>query len=432
MTLWRGSHCATVEQVRIRRGLLAVVAVTSLVPTRVSAAAPTEFPERETQPTMVVSKTKVLTAVEARRIVAAVESAGANGYLVNFPFVPLTAHSRGTEDLLRLRDGWRIAMATMVVSAEYIRAVGGDAMADAMAPGSVLMGESSADVRNAQVGDVLMLRNQKFAPRYFTVGAIVPDAFVDWGDITMSPESASVLGPLRIANVTVTNISSASDIVAALNRRGVPIGDQFRIRRSWDNPNPDKQLGTGVTKKVMGEFAFRPTTGGSIVVSADYLAKNIVWRHRYDDIPLVNNCHRKVIPAIQGALSDIKKAGLAHLIDVQNSKSAGGCFVGRYNRLAKMYGSPSRHAWGMALDINTNTNQQGTTPQLNCRIVSIFRKWGFAWGGGFYPADGMHFEYVAEARHDLGFRSRYCSNKAPIPSTTLPQFPTTTQVTSTS
>jgi hypothetical protein len=417
---------------RCRWGILAVVAVTSLLPTRALAANPREFPTKEIQPTMVISKTKVLTAVEARRILAAVTSAGASGYTVNFPFIPLTAHTRGTEDLLRLRDGWRIAMATMVVSPDYIRAVGGDDMANAMAPGSVLMGESSAKVRKAQVGDVLMLRNQEFAPRYFTVGAIVPDAFVDWGDITMSPESASVLGGLRIANVTVTNISSPSAIVAALTKRGIPIGKDFRIRRSWDNPNPDKQLGTGVTKAMMGEFSFRPTTGGSIVVSPDFLAKNIVWRHRYDDIPLVNNCHRKVIPAIQGALTEIKKAGLEDLIDVQNSNSAGGCFVGRYNRLAKMYGSPSRHAWGMALDINTNTNQQGTTPQLNCRIVSIFRKWGFAWGGGFYPADGMHFEYVGDQRHDLGFRSRYCSNKVPIPSTTLPQFPTTTQVTSNS
>lgn len=417
---------------RCRWGILAVVAVTSLLPTRALAANPREFPTKEIQPTMVISKTKVLTAVEARRILAAVTSAGASGYTVNFPFIPLTAHTRGTEDLLRLRDGWRIAMATMVVSPDYIRAVGGDEMANAMAPGSVLMGESSAKVRKAQVGDVLMLRNQEFAPRYFTVGAIVPDAFVDWGDITMSPESASVLGGLRIANVTVTDISSPSAIVAALTKRGIPIGKDFRIRRSWDNPNPDKQLGTGVTKAMMGEFSFRPTTGGSIVVSPDFLAKNIVWRHRYDDIPLVNNCHRKVIPAIQGALTEIKKAGLEDLIDVQNSNSAGGCFVGRYNRLAKMYGSPSRHAWGMALDINTNTNQQGTTPQLNCRIVSIFRKWGFAWGGGFYPADGMHFEYVGDQRHDLGFRSRYCSNKVPIPSTTLPQFPTTTQVTSNS
>ena len=96
--------------------------------------------------------------------------------------------------------------------------------------------------------------------------------------------------------------------------------------------------------------------------------------------------------------------------------------MGRYNRLAKMFGSPSRHAWGMALDINTNTNQQGTTPRLNCDIVRIFRKWGFAWGGGFYPADGMHFEYVGEARDELGYKSRYCSNDAPIPTTTLPSF----------
>ena len=371
---------------------------------------------------MVVSKTKVMTSVEASRIVAGATDSGARGYRVKFPFVPLTAHTRDGIDLIRLKQGWRIAMATMVVDSQYIADVGGQDMANAMPTGSVLMGKSSARVRKAQVGDVLMLRDDKFGPHLFTIGAIVADSFVDWGDILMSPESASVLGEMKIANVTITNISSPSEVVKSLKARGVLLGKEFRIRRSWDNPNPDKQLGTGVTKALLGEFSFRPTTGGSIMVSPDFLAKNIVWGHRYKDIPLVNNCHREVIPAIQGALTEIKKAGLAQFIDVQNSNSAGGCFVGRYNRLAKMFGSPSRHAWGMAFDINTNTNQQGTTPRLNCRIVHIFRKWGFAWGGGFYPADGMHFEYVGEERHTLGYVSRYCSNKAEIPSTTLPQF----------
>jgi hypothetical protein len=30
---------------------------------------------------------------------------------------------------------------------------------------------------------------------------------------------------------------------------------------------------------------------------------------------------------------------------------------------------------------------------MDPRIVRIFQKWGFLWGGRFLTPDGMHFEY---------------------------------------
>ena len=86
----------------------------------------------------------------------------------------------------------------------------------------------------------------------------------------------------------------------------------------------------------------------------------------------------------------------------------------------------------MAFDINTVTNAQGSVPQMNCSVVRIVRKWGFAWGGNFPWADGMHFEYVGEQRDLLGYPSRYCPNKAPLLAMTLPQFGTTTTTSPTS
>ncbi|MEY3506538.1 MAG: hypothetical protein RI898_1291 [Actinomycetota bacterium] len=129
----------------------------------------------------------------------------------------------------------------------------------------------------------------------------------------------------------------------------------------------------------------------------------------YQGINLANNCHKTVATAIQNALSEIKAAGLSNAIDVRNSNRYGGCFVGRYNRFGGVFGSPSRHAWGMAFDINTATNPQGGVPQMNCSVVRIFRKWGFAWGGNFWP----------------------CPNKVPVPTTTLPVFGESTTTSST-
>jgi hypothetical protein len=47
---------------------------------------------------------------------------------------------------------------------------------------------------------------------------------------------------------------------------------------------------------------------------------------------------------------------------------------------------------------------------MNCDVVRIFRKHGFAWGGNWRTPDGMHFEWVGEARDQIGYASRYCPN----------------------
>jgi hypothetical protein len=398
---------------------------------RATAVRSSEFPVERLQPTMSVSNASNLTPQEVKRISAGVVAGGATPHVVKFPTISLTAQTRAGKDMFRLGEGWRIPMATMVATSAYVRAIGGDAMADIVARGQVLMGETSAKVRGAQVGDVLLLRDRKFWMRPFTIGAIVADEFVNSGDLFMSSSAAALLGGMPVSQIAITDIVSPASVLSGLKKKGITIGTEFRLRTSWDRKNPDGTLGTATTKKLLGEFSYRPTVGSSILVAGSWTSSNIAWKMRYTDIKLGNNCHRIVVDAIQGALTEIKRAGLSRFVNTQNSNRYGGCFVGRYNRLAGNFGAPSRHAWGMAIDINTDTNPQGGVPQMNCAVVRIFRKWGFAWGGNFWPADGMHFEYVGERRDQLGYPSRYCPNKAPLLAITLPQFGTTTTTTST-
>lgn len=416
---------------RWKVGVVAIVLVTTFVSGQVRAGDDSTFPSTLLTPTMSISWSSSLTPSMARSMVAAATSVGAVGHVVSFPMVSLTGQRRNDEDVLRLTNGWRIPMATMVAPVAYIAAVGGQEMANAAADGYVLMGETSAEVRGAKVGDVMTLRDSRFRPKLFTVGAIVPDRFVDWGDFYMTDTTARVLGTLPISRVTVTGMTSSKSVVAAWRAKRFPIGSQFRLRTSWDRVNPDGTLGTATTKKLLGELIYKPTTGSSMLVDASWATKNIVWKKVYQGINLANNCHKTVATAIQNALSEIKTAGLSNAIDVRNSNRYGGCFVGRYNRLGGVFGSPSRHAWGMAFDINTATNPQGGVPQMNCSVVRIFRKWGFAWGGNFWPADGMHFEYVGERRDQYGYPSTYCPNKVPVPTTTLPVFGESTTTSST-
>ena len=405
--------------------------VLSVVSSRAVAVESNEFPTEGLQPTMSVSTASNLTPLEVKKISAGVIAGGATPHLVKFPTISLTAQTRAGKDVFRLGEGWRIPMATMVASSMYVRATGGDAMEEVVASGQVLMGETAAKVRGAQVGDVLILRDRKFWMHPFTVGAIVADEFVNSGDLFMSISAAASLGEIPVSRVAVTDIVSPASVLSGLRKKGITIGTKYRLRTSWDRNNPDGTLGTATVKKLLGEFSYRPTVGSSILVAGSWTSRNIAWKMRYADIKLGNNCHRVVVDAIQGALTEIKKSGLSRFVNTQNSNRYGGCFVGRYNRLAGNFGAPSRHAWGMAIDINTDTNPQGGVPQMNCAVVRIFRKWGFAWGGNFWPADGMHFEYVGERRDQMGYPSRYCPNRAPLLAMKLPQFGTTTTSTTT-
>jgi hypothetical protein len=321
---------------------------------------------------------------------------------------------------MRLSKKWRIPMATMVAPVEYISIVGGQQMADVIASGQVAISEKAAELRSAQVGDVLVLRDARFRKRVFVIGAIVAEPFVNWGDLLMSSDVALTLGSMPVARVSIVNFENPKSVVNALGRKKIPIGNIFRLRTTWDNENPDGTLGLAAVKTLMGEFAYRPSSGSNIEIAPSWKDANIAWKTVFKSVPLFMNCHKKVVTAIQSALTEITKAGLAQHIDVKNSNRYGGCFVSRYNRLAGNFGSPSRHAFGMAFDINITRNQQGAIPQMNCDVVRIMRKWGFAWGGNFWPLDGMHFEYVGERRDTLGFASRYCPNKVPVPATRAP------------
>ena len=412
-----------------------VCAVALLVPFGARAALAEDsplVPQGYLQPVMALSTNVSLKADAMARIEAGVRDAGAVPHRLSIPTVGMTAHSREGRDLMRLGNRWRIPMSTVVAPLAYLTAIGGEQMAAAAGPGMLLMGESSAGLRDARAGDTVVLRDSRFRMRTYTIGAIVPDAFVEWGDLFISSEAAVPLGTMSVARIAVTAIPSPSRVLSRLRSRGVVIGSTYRLRTSWDRKTPDGTLGSVTLKKKLGEFVYRPAGGSAIEIDMKWRVENIRYRHTFSGIGLRNNCHRVVVDAIQGALTEIKQRGLAKYVNVANANRYGGCFVARLNRMAGTFGSPSRHAYGAALDINTTENYQWRTPKMNCEIVLIFRKWGFAWGGNFWPTDGMHFEYVGERRDTIGYPSRYCPNPVPVPTTTLPDFSGSTTSTTTS
>ena len=357
-----------------------------------------------------VSHPMGIDARSRRAIESAATSVGAKAYPGRAVQLGLTRMTRGDKVVQRVRRGWRVPMSAVAHHDAVVRGLMGDAIADVLRRGQAVMGESSAGIRNARVGDVITLRGKKRAVAHLEIGAIVDDVAVGGADLLVSMRDIEELGATLTTRYTMIGFRRAADAQRALTDAGIVNGLRYRVRATWDPPNPDATLGLGVAKARLGEFAYTIDAKGRVRVDPGWIHRNITPRRNFEDIQVRAACHREIWEAIQGALSEIRDAGWGRLVDVENANRYGGCHYARLNRIAEDLGFLSRHSWAMALDFNTDTNSQGRAPNMPCGIVRIFRKWGFAWGGNFTPADGMHFEYVGERRDNIAFPSRYCPN----------------------
>lgn len=113
--------------------------------------------------------------------------------------------------------------------------------------------------------------------------------------------------------------------------------------------------------------------------------------------------------AVNGAAEQLRKvaADLAKYPELKKYLKSSGTFYWRNVRGAKRL---SAHSYGIAFDIGVpysnywlweNKGAQETTRikynnRIPRKIVEIFRRHGFIWGGAWYHYDTMHFEYRPE------------------------------------
>ena len=98
-------------------------------------------------------------------------------------------------------------------------------------------------------------------------------------------------------------------------------------------------------------------------------------------------CNDAFFPALVRALREVEREGLSSLLQTYN-----GCWNARTVARSPT-APPSFHAYGAAIDINAAANAYGAMPTMDERVVAIFERYGFKWGGDFLVPDGMHFEY---------------------------------------
>ena len=97
-------------------------------------------------------------------------------------------------------------------------------------------------------------------------------------------------------------------------------------------------------------------------------------------------CNKDMKPALEQALRNVRDQGLSAQL-----QTFAGCF-----NIRPVRGSDklSTHSYGLAIDINSESNPLGAEPTMSPELVKCFTDAGFTWGGNFKRKDGMHFEYA--------------------------------------
>jgi hypothetical protein len=151
--------------------------------------------------------------------------------------------------------------------------------------------------------------------------------------------------------------------------------------------NPVAFLTGSRAAKAFGAFSYRYFPDGTIQPDARWVSENIVTA----TVPIFGRvtCHRLMIPQLRGALADVAAAGLASSLRTYN-----GCYVPRFIESNPEH-AISLHTWGIAIDLDASTNSRGTKGDMDPKVVDIFKRWGFRWGGDWDYTDPMHFELGA-------------------------------------
>lgn len=250
-------------------------------------------------------------------------------------------------------------------------------------------GEAIATFATADALELAESNRLRIGPHEIKVGAFADNGVPNIADVLVNEAVGRRLG-LGEPQWVVVGIQPGSDFDAAGRALDAALPDANIVGLLPETPEilaPDDPEVVGqVTGSLIGTMSFRILDDGFIKPDKQWVAENIATA----TVPLIGEvtCHRLMIPQLSAALGEIEQTGLAGLI---RADDYGGCYVPRF--IDRDPSLPlSMHAFGLAADINVSTNLLGTRGDQDPRVVEIFEKWGFAWGGHWDRPDPMHFE----------------------------------------
>lgn len=246
----------------------------------------------------------------------------------------------------------------------------------------VLLSASSARLRGLRRGGRLTLAGG----RTVTVAGVVPDGVARDAEVVAAAAGVPHAERRQTAVVVATRDPAAVARVVPDDRR-----TRVAVLEPRATAGGGRIIRPVAVKRRFGEFAVRLPYGEDwISIDPAWRGRNIVTR----SVPILGavTCHRALVAPLARALARLERRGLARLVDPADYA---GCHAPR--RIPSS-GSPSLHAWGLAVDLNASANPQGSRPRQDRRLVRAMEREGFTWGGRWPTApDGMHFELHGDA-----------------------------------
>jgi len=259
--------------------------------------------------------------------------------------------------------------------------------------GQGILGQTSAKLRHLGPGGVMHF----LGGASVTIAGVLPDRLVGASELVVTRATGSAIG-IRTNRFVLFQPSPGlhpvdrqlQNRLRALLPPGLPY-PVVQVRAPGETRflrMGDAVLPPALIKRRFGEWDGRPQPGntGYIDIDPTWIQEHIATV----TLPVLGrvSCNKRLIPQLRGAMEAVVADGLASTIH-----SYAGCFSARFV-LASPTATISHHAWGIAFDVNADTNRFGSPPAQDPRLVQLLARWGFTWGGTWIVPDGMHFEYL--------------------------------------
>jgi hypothetical protein len=217
-----------------------------------------------------------------------------------------------------------------------------------------------------------------YAPQAPLIDAVVNDTWIP--DLEMKRDNALLI---RTGGAAPETLRSSIERALQGTKASVQMTDAV-ARYGLDPDVVQTAVVVGTIADAVGVYRYSVLGGGRIAPDPAWAASHIAT----EAVPILGNvtCNKLIFPQLRAALEEVVARNLADKI---HPDEYAGCYYPRF-----IAGSTklSNHAFGLALDLNVPGNGRGTAGQMDRDVVSIFKSWGFTWGGDWGYTDPMHFE----------------------------------------
>ena len=257
-----------------------------------------------------------------------------------------------------------------------------------LAPGSVLLSASAARLRDLDAGATMDVGRASA----LVVAGVVDDGVARGSELLIHRDDVDRVGLGPRESLLVRMAVGASDpTVESLFDAALEGSPDSDVRVWHGTDRVPLVLSTIAVKERFGEFAFRLVLNQREVDIERRFVDEWITIER---MPVLGNvrCHRLIMDDLRAAIEETVTAGLSQWLERDRF---GGCFHPR--RIAYGRENLSRHAWGIAIDLNVDFSQPGAGPVPPEEFIEIWGRHGFRWGGDFTTPDNHHFEWVGTA-----------------------------------